>query len=94
MATSGLHGGIIGGLMEYYVHILTNPTGSVLYTGVTSDLVRRTWQHREKFVAGFASRYNATRLVYYEVGDDAEGAIAREKQIKAGNRARKLKLIN
>ena len=79
--------------MPYYVYILTNPTGSVLYTGVTRDLERRTWEHREKFISGFASKYNATRLVYCEVGNDAEGPIFREKQIKAGNRARQLKLI-
>jgi putative endonuclease len=80
--------------MSYYVYILANKAGTVLYTGVTNNLVRRTWEHREKLVASFASRYNATRLVYYEAGHGAEGAIAREKQIKAGSRARKLRLIH
>ena len=79
--------------MQYYVYILTNKTGSVLYTGMTNNLVRRTWQHREKVVPSFASTYNATRLVWYEAGDSLEGARFRERQIKAGSRARKLQLI-
>jgi putative endonuclease len=73
---------------------LSNNAGNVLYTGVTNDLIRRVYEHRGKFVAGFTSRYNVTRLVYYEVTDDVEGAIAREKQIKAGPRRKKIELIN
>src|ERR1041385_6810615 len=78
----------------YYVYILTNDRHTVLYTGITSDLKVRIYQHREKLVAGFTNRYNAWKLVYYEVGTDAAGAIGREKQIKAGSRNKKLQLIN
>ena len=78
----------------YYVYILTNERHPVLYTGITSDLMVRIYQHREKLVAGFTNRYNVWKLVYYEVGIDAAGAIAREKQIKAGSRKKKLELIN
>ena len=78
----------------YYVYILTNERHTVLYTGVTSDLRARLYQHREKLLPGFTKRYNVWKLVYYEVGTDAAGAIAREKQIKAGSREKKLALIN
>ena len=80
--------------MSYYVYILTNRAGTVLYTGVTRDLEGRTFQHKDKRVPGFTSNYNVNRLVYYEVLDDPVSAIAREKQIKAGSRAQKLRLIN
>jgi putative endonuclease len=80
--------------MPYYVYILTNFTNSVLYTGVTNDLVRRTSEHREKKADGFTKRYNVWKLVYYEEGDDVVAAIEREKQIKAGSRANKLALVN
>src|SRR5439155_14233129 len=78
----------------YCVYILTNEYHTVLYTCVTSDLVARVYQHREKLLPGFTSRYNVFKLVYYEVGHDASGAIAREKQIKAGSRQKKIDLIN
>jgi putative endonuclease len=68
---------------QYYVYIMTNKYNRVLYAGVTSDLVRRTYEHRTGRVGGFTRRYNSTKLVYYEVGHDARSAIAREKQIKA-----------
>ena len=81
--------------MNYYVYILTNKKNGVLYTGYSSDLILRTYQHKEKFDPnGFAERYNATKLVYYEVAGDALGAIAREKQIKGYLRIKKLKMIN
>lgn len=64
-----------------------------LYTGVTSDLVQRAWQHRESVVAGFTRKYQCKLLVWYELHGSMESAILREKQIKAGNRARKLALI-
>ena len=64
-----------------------------LYTGVTSDLVQRTWQHKDDQVEGFTSKYGVKMLVYFEVHETAESAIAREKQIKKWNRAWKLKLI-
>jgi putative endonuclease len=78
----------------YCVYILTNPRNTVLYTGVTGDLRARVHQHREKLLPGFSKRYNLTKLVYYEAGDDAATAIAREKQIKAGSRKKKIDLIN
>jgi putative endonuclease len=77
-----------------YVYIITNQRNTVLYTGVTSDLKKRVWQHKEKLVGGFTKRYNVDKLVYYEALADMTGAIAREKQIKGGSRQRKLDLIN
>ena len=78
----------------YRVYILTNQRNTVLYTGVTGDLKGRVHQHREKLLPGFTNRYNISKLVYYEAGYDASGAIAREKQIKAGSRRKKMELIN
>ena len=78
----------------YCVYILTNERNTVLYTGVTSGLKARVYQHREKLIDGFTKRYNVFKLVYYEVGSDASGAIEREKQIKAGSRQKKIDLIN
>jgi len=78
----------------YCVYILTNPRDTVLYTGVTGDLRARIHQHREKLLPGFSQRYNVTKLVYYEAGNDAAVAIAREKQIKAGSRQKKIDLVN
>ena len=77
-----------------YVYILTNKCNRVLYTGVTSNLIRRIYEHREKLNEGFTKRYNVYKLVYYEIFTDIYMAIAREKQIKAGSRAKKLELIN
>lgn len=77
-----------------FVYIMTNKSKNVLYTGVTSDLVRRVYEHVKGIGSTFTSRYNLTRLVYYEVSDDIQSAIAREKQIKAGSRTKKLGLIN
>ncbi|MHC1782325.1 MAG: GIY-YIG nuclease family protein [Anaerolineaceae bacterium] len=78
---------------DFYVYILTNIGHTVLYTGVTSNLPARLDQHREKTVGSFTSRYNVTILVYYELCDDAQSAIEREKQIKGGSRKKKLDLI-
>ena len=78
----------------YCVYILTNERNTVLYTGVTGDLKARVYQHRLKLLPGFTSRYNVFKLVYYEAGSDASGAIIREKQIKAGSRQKKIELIN
>ncbi|NLU48786.1 MAG: GIY-YIG nuclease family protein [Syntrophomonadaceae bacterium] len=78
----------------YYVYILTNKTNKVLYTGVTSDLKRRVYEHKHKLVEGFTKKYNVNRLVYYEVTNDVYAAISREKQIKGGPRQRKVDLIN
>jgi putative endonuclease len=76
-----------------YVYIMTNRAHTVLYTGVTNDLVRRVWRHRHPTKPCFTSRYNVDRLVWYECCDDPLSAIAREKQIKAGSRQRKVGLI-
>ncbi len=78
----------------YCVYILTNDRSTVLYTGVTGDLKARVHQHREKLLPGFTRRYNVAKLVYYEAGYDASGAIRREKQIKAGSRQKKIGLVN
>ena len=77
-----------------YIYILTNKTGSVLYTGVTTDLVRRVDAHKAGAVDGFTKRYNVNRLVYYEVHESLDSAATREKRIKGGSRARKLALID
>ena len=73
---------------------MTNNAGTVLYTGVTSDLKRRVFEHKNRLVGGFTKRYNIDRLVYYEVGGDIEGAILEEKRIKGGSRKSKIALIN
>ncbi len=73
---------------------MTNKNNVVLYTGMTNDLVRRVLEHKEKRIKGFTSRYNITKLVYYEIFGTAYDAISREKQIKAGSRQKKLDLIN
>jgi putative endonuclease len=65
---------------------MTNIRNTVLYLGVTNDLIRRVYEHKAKLVDGFTRRYNIVKLAYYEVFEDAENAIQREKQIKAGSR--------
>lgn len=77
-----------------YVYILTNQNHTVLYTGVTSDLVNRIIQHKNKLIKGFTAKYNVCKLVYFEEVGDPEFAIKREKQIKAGSRKKKIDLIN
>lgn len=79
---------------RYYVYILTNPRRTVLYIGITNDLLRRLYEHREKQGKGFTSRYNVSQLVYFEEGNDPLTAIAREKQLKGWSRAKKEELIN
>ncbi len=73
---------------------MTNHKNTVLYTGVTNDLQRRVYEHKNKLVEGFTKRYNLTRLVYYESCSNIEGALDREKQIKAGSRQDKISLID
>ena len=78
----------------YYVYILTNKYNKVLYTGVTSDLLKRIYEHKHNSVKSFTSRYKIHKLVYYEEFEDIYAAILREKQIKAGSRQKKIDLIN
>jgi putative endonuclease len=79
-------------MKTYYVYIMTNNSGT-LYVGMTNDLHRRIWQHKQKLIEGFTKRYNITRLVYYEETNDVRQAIAREKQIKGWLRRKKIALI-
>ncbi|MCJ7790672.1 MAG: GIY-YIG nuclease family protein [Candidatus Atribacteria bacterium] len=72
---------------------MTNKINTVLYTGVTSDLKKRIWEHKERIVKGLTEKYNIDKLVYFEIFNDPENAILREKQIKAGSRNKKIKLI-
>jgi len=72
---------------------MTNKNNTVLYTGVTSNLKRRVYEHKEKLFEGFTKKYNVTKLVYYEVCPDAQSAIIREKKIKGGSRQKKIDLI-
>lgn len=75
------------------VYIIANRRNGAIYTGVTSDLVQRTWQHREGVIDGFSKRYGCKRLVWYELHGTMEHAIVREKQIKGGSRQKKIRLI-
>jgi len=79
---------------QYYVYVMTNSRNTVLYVGVTNDLIRRVYEHKEKLADGFTRKYNIVKLVYYEVFEDIENAILREKQMKAGSRQKKVQLIN
>jgi len=76
------------------IYILTNKNNNVLYTGVTSNLIKRIWEHKNKFADGFSKKYNLYKLVYYEFFENISQAIIREKQIKAGSRKKKIDLIN
>ena len=79
---------------QYYVYILTNKVNTTLYIGVTNNLIRRIYEHKHKLIPGFSSRYHLVKLVYYEIYEQIENAISREKQLKNGNRERKINLIN
>jgi putative endonuclease len=79
---------------QYYIYIITNQHNTVLYTGVTNDLIRRIYEHKEKIIAGFTKKYSVNKLVYYEISTDINSAIAREKQIKAGSRQKKIDLVD
>jgi len=76
----------------YYVYILRNRSGN-FYIGITSNLVKRVWEHKQKLVKGFTEKYNIDILIYYETYNDPETAIAREKQLKNWNRKKKIALI-
>ena len=80
-------------MKTFYVYLLCSKRNGTLYTGVTSDLVKRVYEHKNDLVDGFSKKYNVHRLVWYEIHESAESAITREKQIKKWKRAWKLKLI-
>ena len=80
--------------MKYYVYVLTNKTHTVLYTGVTSDLIRRIYEHKQHMDQNsFTAKYNVTKLIYFEETSDVKAAIEREKQIKSWKREKKLELV-
>jgi len=79
---------------QYCVYIMTNKASTVLYTGFSGNLPERVMQHKSKVVESFTKRYSVNRLVYYEVTDDVDGAMERERQIKAGSRKKKMDLID
>jgi len=81
------------GRRKFYVYLLTHANKTVLYTGVTSDLRRRVAQHRSRIGGGFTSKYQVARLVWFETHENPARAILREKQLKAGPRNRKVRLI-
>lgn len=78
---------------QYYIYIASNRNNTVFYTGVTNDLIRRTYEHRNKLVPGFTARYNVSKLLFFETCADPLTAITREKQIKDYRREKKLELI-
>ncbi len=78
---------------QFYVYILASKRNGTLYLGVTSDIVKRVWQHKNGLAEGFTKKYGIERLVYYEIYVDAENAIKREKQLKKWRRAWKIELI-
>ena len=79
--------------MNSYIYILTNKPNGTLYIGVTSDLIKRVYEHKNSIHEGFTKKYNTKNLVYYEVYENIEEAIKREKQLKKWNRDWKIKLI-
>ncbi len=79
---------------EYFVYLITNVNNNVLYIGVTSNLEQRIYEHKNKIIKGFSSKYNTSKLVYFEQFSDPENAIAREKQLKKWNRSKKDFLVN
>jgi len=81
-------------MRQYYVYVLTNKTNKVLYIGVTNNLVRRIFEHKNKLVEDFTKKYNLSKLVYYEVTNDIYSALERGKQLKNWHRDWKINLIN
>ena len=81
-------------MKQFYVYILCNKRNGTLYTGVTSDLLKRVYEHKNDYVVGFSKKYGTHQLVWYELHETAESAIGREKQIKKWNRKWKLELID
>ena len=79
---------------QSFIYIMANYTNTTVYVGVTNNLIRRVYEHKNGLVEGFTKRYHLTKLVYYEIFDDITTAITREKQLKAGSRQKKNDLIN
>jgi len=79
---------------QFYVYMLTNKANKLLYIGVTNDLERRMFEHKNRLVKGFTKKYNLTKLIYYEVTTDVRSALEREKQLKNWHRDWKIKLVN
>jgi len=80
--------------MAYYVYMMTNQYNNVMYTGVTNDLIRRVYEHRNHLIKdSFTAKYHITKLVYFEMTEDVSSAIEREKQIKSWKRTRKEALV-
>ena len=79
--------------MRYFVYIMTNENNKVLYIGVTNNLIRRVYEHKNKLIEGFTSKYNVNKLVYCEETNDVYQAISREKQLKGWTRQKKINLI-
>ena len=80
-------------MQKYFVYILSNYTNSTLYVGMTNDIKRRLYEHKNKLIEGFSSKYNTNKLVYYEETSDVKTAIQREKNLKKWNRQWKEELI-
>ncbi len=79
---------------QFYVYMMTNKLDTVLYTGVTSNLEKRVYEHKTKLIKGFTEKYNVDKLVYYEIFGEIDDAIEREKKIKKGSRQKKIDLIS
>lgn len=79
-------------MKDYFVYIMASESGT-LYVGMTNNLNRRVWEHKNGIIDGFTKKYGCHKLVYYDIGQDVNGTIAREKQIKNWNRKKKEKLI-
>ena len=80
-------------MRKYHVYIMTNKYNTVLYTGVTGNIAKRVYEHKNKLIKGFSKKYNLTKLIYTEEYNDINDALNREKQIKKGTRKKKIELI-
>ncbi len=80
-------------MREYFIYILTNKNNTTFYIGVTNNLERRLWEHRQKIIKGFTEKYNLHKLIYFETFSDVNEALSREKQLKNWHRSCKLNLI-
>ncbi|OGP97421.1 MAG: excinuclease ABC subunit C [Deltaproteobacteria bacterium RBG_19FT_COMBO_46_9] len=84
----------MSGNEKYYVYLLTNWNNKVIYVGITNDLTRRIYEHKNKMIKGFTEKYNVKKLVYFEETQDVNTAIEREKEIKKWRREKKNRLVN